>query len=130
MDKNLKLQPVPVPPPIKLSKDSMCNLLPTHSVATHGPDTPSMKCSRLQQNIGMCKFVVTFLQETFTCNRCNSYLRRIHSNTVYIGYSDNGYSDIMVIVILLSLSIFPHLHIHHTKFIRYSDIMVIVIIWP
>ena len=37
---------------------------------------------------------------------------------------------IMDIVILLSLSIFPHLHIRHTKFIGYSDIMVIVIIWP
>ena len=51
-------------------------------------------------------------------------------NTVYNGYSDNGYSDILDIVILLSLSIFPHLHIRHTKFIGYSDIMVIVIIWP
>ena len=52
-------------------------------------------------------------------------------NTVYNGYtSDNGYSDILDIVILLSLSIFPHLHIRHTKCIGYSDIMVIVIIWP
>ena len=51
-------------------------------------------------------------------------------STVYNGYSDNGYSDILDIVILLSLSIFPHLHIRHTKFIGYSDIMVIVIIWP
>ena len=42
-------------------------------------------------------------------------------DTVYNGYSDNGYSDILDIVILLSLSIFPHLHIHHTKFIGYSD---------
>ena len=41
----------------------------------------------------------------------------------------NGYSDIMDIVILLSLSIFPHLHIRNTNFIGYSDIMVIVIIW-
>ena len=60
--------------------------------------------------------------------------------TVYNGYSDiaggmnlrpnyhynhytvyNGYSDILDIVILLSLSIFPHLHIRHTKFIGYSD---------
>ena len=31
---------------------------------------------------------------------------------------------IMDIVILLSLGIFPHLHIRHTKFIGYSDIMV------
>ena len=38
-------------------------------------------------------------------------------------------SDILDIVILLSLSIFPHLRIPHTKFIGYSDIMVIVIIW-
>ena len=45
-------------------------------------------------------------------------------NTVY-----NGYSDILDIVIILSLSIFPHLHIRHTKFIGYSDIMAIVIIW-
>ena len=50
-------------------------------------------------------------------------------DTVYNGYSDNGYSDILEIVILLSLSIFPHLHIRHTKCIGYSDIMVIVIIW-
>ena len=50
--------------------------------------------------------------------------------TVYNGYSDNGYSDILNIVILLSLSIFSHLHIRHTKFIGYSDITVIVIIWP
>ena len=51
-------------------------------------------------------------------------------HTKFIGYSDNGYSDILDIVILLSLSNFPHLHIRHTKFIGYSDIMVIVIIWP
>ena len=37
------------------------------------------------------------------------------SGTVYNGYSDNGYSDILDIVIPLSLSIFPHLHIRHTK---------------
>ena len=37
---------------------------------------------------------------------------------------------ILDIVILLSLSIFPHLHIRHTKFIGYNDIMGIVIIWP
>ena len=34
--------------------------------------------------------------------------------------SDNGYSDILDIVILLSLSIFLHLHIRHTKFIGYT----------
>ena len=37
---------------------------------------------------------------------------------------------ILDIVIFLSLGIFPHLRIPHTKFIGYSDIMVIVIIWP
>ena len=51
------------------------------------------------------------------------------ANPIYNGYSDNGYSDILDIVIILSLSIFPHLHIRHTKFIGYSDIMAIVIIW-
>ena len=53
-----------------------------------------------------------------------------NGGTVYNGYSDNGYSDILDIVILSSLSIFPHLHIRHTKSIGYSDIIVIVIIWP
>ena len=52
------------------------------------------------------------------------YCLRDNLYTVY-----NGYSDILDIVILLSLSIFPHLHIRYTKFIGYSDIMVIVIIW-
>ena len=47
---------------------------------------------------------------------------------LYNGYSDNGYSIILDIVILISPSIFPHLHIRHTKFIGYSDILVIVIL--
>ena len=60
------------------------------------------------------------------CSRnSNSHFARNLLATVY-----NGYSDILEIVILLSLSIFPHLHIRHTKFIGYGDTMVIVIIWP
>ena len=51
-------------------------------------------------------------------------------NTVNIGYRDIGYRDILDLVIFLSLGILPHLRIPHTKFIGYSDIMVIVIIWP
>ena len=62
--------------------------------------------------------------------RFRLYLYTYKGYTVYNGYSDNGYSDILDIVMLLSISIFPHLHIRHTKFIGYSDIMVIVIIWP
>ena len=53
-----------------------------------------------------------------------------NDNTVDIGYCDIGYSDILDKVIFLSLDIFPHLRIPHTKFIGYSYIMVIVIIWP
>ena len=36
----------------------------------------------------------------------------------------------MDIVILLSLSIFPHLHIRHTKFIGYSDNLAVKCIPP
>ena len=37
---------------------------------------------------------------------------------------------IMDIVILLSLSIFPHLHIRHTKFIGYSDNLAVKFMPP
>ena len=51
-------------------------------------------------------------------------------DTVYNGYSDNGYSDILDIVIILSLSIFPNLHIRHTKFIGYSDNLAVKFMPP
>ena len=51
-------------------------------------------------------------------------------HTVDTGYSNIGYSDILDIVIFLSLGIFLYLRIPHTRFIEYSGIMVIVIIWP
>ena len=43
--------------------------------------------------------------------------------------NDNGYSDILDIVIFLLDDFSPVYSIPHTKFIEYSDILVIVIFW-
>ena len=64
-------------------------------------------------------YVLTKIMVTIISCFINLNLNETPLSTSYSTY--NGYSHILDIVILLSLSIFPHLHIRHAKFIAYSD---------
>ena len=69
------------------------------------------------------RFILEDIPKFILVSRYDLHLKI--GSTVY-----NGYSDILDIVILLSLSIFPHLRIRHTKFIGYSDDLAVKFLPP
>ena len=87
----------------------------------------------LVYNLDMERVINEFLENKshgHSCLRISNYIDNEYMSNLYKPTVDIGYSDIVDVVIFLSIGIFPHLRIPPTKFIGYSDIVVIVIICP